>query len=395
MDIDNEQPTDEVIDSETQGTADPSSQEQAAPSMDDTLRTALAGIKARGEEGATQDGDTSADESVGEPPAGMVRDPATGRFVKKPQAADPKSTVAPVIDPKTGKAAEPANTNPDNLEHVGHDGKRYVIDISKAPSSFRADAKALFEQAPEALRREIYKRENDFHRGLSESRTWAGIGQALHKEIAPYEALIRSKGIHAEKVVGTLLGNAYTFATGSPEEKAALVLEIIDQYGITGEAIQKVNQRRSTGKPAVDPQFAGVRKELDEVKGKLRSAEEQREQAAQADANDQAERFLADPKNEFVQEVSATMTELLRKGLAKDLPEAYDKACRLTPAVAAKISAKQQEAERKRRADEAASARKAASANVNRRGTPPDITPKGTIEDTARAALRVIRARSG
>lgn len=363
---------------------------ESAPSMEDTIREGLAKLEA-GE--SLSDEPSESTETSG-------RDPATGRFVGKSGAAPEAGT-----DETADDGAEPPEAEAPELSDEAETGEEAEqpeqtadpgsVDVTKPPNTWRGEAKALYDALPPAVKAEVHKREQDFHRGIGEYRGWAGIGQSLHQVVQPHEPMIREaikagEFESAQEAIGASLNAMAVLRTGSADEKAAMVLNLVKHFGITPESLQAANERMQN----VDPQFAALQQEIRDLrKAVTQRPAEQQPAGPPPEVISEVESFIADPKNEFAKQLRPAMASLIESGLAKSLQEAYDKACELDPGVKAKRAAQQQQAEQKRRADEAARARKAARVNVVRRGQPPTAAPKGTMEDTIRQGLRELRSR--
>lgn len=101
--------------------------------------------------------------------------------------------------------------------------------------------------------------------------------------------------------------------------------------------------------------------------------------------------FAADPKYPYFQDVKVHMGQLIKAGLATDMPDAYDKAVKLNPAIWSTLEAQKAEEAKNQQAADADKARKAAAASL--RGSPlpggssPGTTGQGsTVLDDVRAA---------
>ena len=111
--------------------------------------------------------------------------------------------------------------------------------------------------------------------------------------------------------------------------------------------------------------------------------------AEEANLSQTIEQF-ADGK-EYFEDVRETMADLLDRGLANDLDDAYAKALRLNDDVFSKWQASQQTIQERQRLEQANQAAKAAKASaVSVKGSPTGVTrmpePK-TTEDAVRYAM--------
>lgn len=320
------------------------------------------------------------DDGNGEEPAG--NDPVLG----EPKAAA-GDAAAPAPTPAGTPA--PAGTTPP----VGAPPADPAVTATAAPPrTWRPEAAATWEQIPPAAQAEIAKREEDMFKGLEAYKVDASIGKGLKQAIGRHVPLLQQYNIDPMQQISGLMDAHITLATGSPEQRLVLFQQLAKDYGV-----DLVNAAIAQP-PYVDPQVDRLQKELDSVKSTL-TAEQSRkhEEARQAFAADVA-KFSTDAANPYFAELSQDMAELLEKGMAKDLREAYDKALRLNPIVFAKEQARTQAETAKKAAEEAARkaavARKATSANVRSSAKAGSAaTPLGSIDDTLNSTYREIMSR--
>lgn len=337
----------------------------AAPSMEDTIRATLADINTRGADDQTGKASAATDP---ESSPGRARD-ATGKFAK--------AAATDVGKPGAAIAAAETNTPADAS----------VDKFGEAPKSWKAERKAEWAALPPTIREEIHRREEDFHQGIEKYRGESNNFRALDAVIRPHADIIQQSGQNAIENIGGLLNFQRSLYSGSDADKVQTLLQIASNVGIKPEAIvEGLNNPRLA--PAQDPRYDSLSRELEQTRQML-------SQVQMAPLMSQVESFMADPKNEFVQEpeVQAEMERLLKSGSVQTLRQAYDKACRLSDSVQAKVEQRKRETEAKQKADLAANARKVSSINVRTRGaTPAGSTAKGTMEDTIRATYAAGKA---
>jgi len=313
------------------------------PSMDDTIRDTLRGLES-GEP----------DEAPAETQS-RERD-AAGRFAKTASSA-PADTAEPPVDKKP------------------HDDY---------PVSWQKELADQWAALPEAVRQQVYKREQDFHNGISQYREAAAVGNALWGSIGPHIDTMRQVGVTPQQVVPELMGLWHTMVTGTQEQRRETLLRIAQQAGIDIAG----SQSASTDPQGMPPDLAPVTQRLQQIEHALQQSEQARQQQEYETRLDEVSRFAGDPKNEWFPLVQDEMLAMIRSGYARGLQDAYDKAIRLSPAVAAKQAEKAADEQAKKDAEKAAAAKKAAAANVTRRGTAPVAPRKGTMDDTIREEFR-------
>jgi hypothetical protein len=314
---------------------------------------------------------------------------ADGKFVK--QAAD-----APLTEEAVAAETPEEKTARETAEAAAAEAAKTASppEHAKAPTSWKGTAQAKWDALDPEVKSEIHRREANFHEGIQQYKQWADIGQGFDKEFRPYEAMIRSAGLTPHQLVKNWMGTEYQLKMGTPAEKASLFVEYAGKYGLTPENLAEAYAKAAEGKPAVDPAVKGLQ---DEVK----SLKEQREQELRAvqeretaQIRSEVEAFAKATGHEHYETVKLDMAALMHDGRAKDMQEAYDKACRANPEIHEKLVAQRLEADRAKAAEKAAAAKKAAQTNVQPRGTPPRKPHVGTMDDTLKASYREIMARS-
>lgn len=288
-----------------------------------------------------------------------------GRFLKKDGTVVATEAEADLATPETTE--QPALTG----------------QFAEPPKSWKKETQAEWQKLPESLRAEVYRREEDFHKGIQHYKQFSDIGTSLHKVIEPYGQMIMQAGHTAPALIGDLLSMQKIMTTGSKQERASMAMQILQHTGVSLEELQQLPQQ-----PAMDPNIAALIQEVQTLKGQLTSQSQQREQAELQDVNAEVEKFRTDGKHEHFGSVALDMSALLAQGRASDLQDAYDKAVWANPETREKQLQKHKQELARKQADEAAAARKAAGANVARRGTPPVPVKPGTMDDTIRQTYR-------
>lgn len=327
------------------------------------------------------------------PPEGQIRG-VDGRFVE-----DPTKKTKPAI----GKTAGAAQVAAPAVAKVTEPVKPALgaIDTAKAPTSWRAGAATKFATVDPEIQTEVHKRETDFHKGLQEQKPFADLGRSFHAEFQPYEALIRASGHTPQSLTRAWMNTEYQLKTATPEGKAALFVKYAKDYGIDMAMIQEAATKVAAGQsaePVVDPRFAALEKTLQQVTTHIESTKTEAAQREYKTIESETQAFGQKPENKHYQAVRLDMAALMESGRAETLQDAYDKAIWANPETRKLMLAEQQTAESVKAAEKAALARKAAVTNVATRGSPPATRPAtpggGTMEDTIRANLRAIQART-
>ena len=334
-------------------------------SAQDEVSEELFGSAPEGEE--TTAGKDSAEAAKKEVPEKEVPEAAEGAK-GKPEA---EAATAPPADSATPPSDETSD------------------DSSSAPGTWRKEAKAEWDKLPATVREEILKREADMFRGIEGYRADAALGNTVKQIVQPHLAFFQRTGENPLQLLNNLTQAHIHLSSAPPAQRRELFLQVAKSYGVD-----------LLSEPAyVDPAVASLQTELHTVKSQLQSRMQMEADAERSKLKSQLDAFIADPKNEHVNDVLEDMAKLLQGGVASSLEDAYQKACRLSPAVQAKELARQREVEAQKAkesaAEKAAAARQAASANVRTKSKPASAaTPVGTMDDTLHETLAGIKARS-
>lgn len=344
---------------------------------------------------------------------------AEGKFVK--QAADKPAAVKaddkPVAARTTDKAqATPTQATPTPAAAETPEAGQQPVnaldrDINRPPSTWKPTARAEWEKLPPSVRAEIHRRESDFMAGQSQLLPDAKLGSTMRGVIEPYRMLIEAENGTPEKAVGELLKTAAIFRVGSPQQKAAALSAIGQQWGVDPYLLfpngLAPRQGQQQGQPQPQQQqFRDPRVDQLLAQQQQQDAERQQRDSAErdaiatqfmneADASGQPLRpYLGDVINQMAALVPMIRSENPSLNHKQVLEQAYDRATWANPEIRALLQTQQQQqsdAQRKAANTAAvAGARRAASVNVPRRASNPDPGKPGSLEDTVRETARAL-----
>lgn len=284
-------------------------------------------------------------------------------------------------------AADPAATGTPAAKE-GETGTSTATGL-QPPKTWRPEAAAKFATLPPEVQQEILKREEDIFKGLESYKADASVGKALKGVVQPYLQVFQSQGLDPMQQVSGLMRAHVALATGTPEQKQQFFQHLAKEYGVDLGAEA----------PYIDPQVAGLQKQLSDLQSRLNGREQHEANEARSKLQAEIDSFASDPAHQYFDEVANDIAGLLRSGAAKDLKDAYDKAIWANPITRAKEQARlTAEAEAKAKAEaaeRAKQARKATGANVKSSAKAASGTaPLGSIDDTLNAALVAIKSRA-
>lgn len=265
------------------------------------------------------------------------------------------------------------------------------VPVRKAPSSWKPAAQEAFLKAdrgepltPEEIRlltQEAERRENDFHKGVSEFKSHAERARAYEQVVTPFNGYLQQLGVDAPTAIGHLLKTEYTLRTADPFTKAQEFARLAREYGVD------LNQVAEP--PQYDPQTQYLMEQLNTLRQEQQRFYNQFEQQELAKAQTIIEQMANDGTNfPHFEAVRGDMADLLETGKAKSEKEAYEMAVWMRPDIRTTLI-DQQRAEAQRKAIEAAQVQKAKAASVSVKGSSPaagGVQPvKGSLRDVIAA----------
>ena len=291
-----------------------------------------------------------------------------------PKPAETEAPAAPVPAPE--KPAEPPAPAP-------------VAPAPETPypKSWKPEHQEKWTTLDPALKAEILRREDDFHKGTAPLRQAADFVRRFQEASAPVAELFRS-GVDPIALYSNFANAHATLSRGGPEALTFL-RSLAEDYKIDLNAEV----------PYVDPALRSLQQEVAGLNSQL-SARQQADLAAhRTQVQSQIEAFAADPKNEHFDLVATEMAAFLKADPKMTLADAYAKAVWANPAVRGKLLTAEVEAKKaKAAADEAERAAKAAAASKgsvrNTARTAPATGAVGSMDDTMKETLARIRAKA-
>lgn len=256
------------------------------------------------------------------------------------------------------------------------------------PKTWRPDALLEWEKLSPTVQAEVLKREEDMFKGLEGYKAEAIVGRELKTIIAPYEEVFKQHNVNPMQTMQGLLQAHMVMSTGTPEQKQAVFQQIVSAYGL----------QNPEDAPYIDPQISSLQNKINQLESQLMGFTNQSRVAQLQQTKSEVDSFAADPKNAYFDDVASDIAQLLKSGVAKSLPEAYEKAIWANPVTRAKETARlltESEAAKQLELDKKTEeAKAAAAANVktsHKRGG--STAAKGTMDDTLQETLAKINSR--
>jgi hypothetical protein len=191
------------------------------------------------------------------------------------------------------------------------------------PASWKADAKAHWSNLHPDLKQYLSGREREIERGFSRFDEDRNLGRAMRDALAPYAGNIQKAGVRPHQAVAHLLGFENTLRNGSPEQKLNAIHMLARDYGINLDAVIRHQPNLA------DPTIAQLQSQIRQLREAEHRRQQHHEQQQLAQAHAEVDDFKT--KNPHFDAVRAQMHELISKGAADTLQEAYDMAVWANP----------------------------------------------------------------
>lgn len=288
------------------------------------------------------------------------------------------------------KELEEPSAEPELKEEEAKPLEEVAKEIPQAPQSWSAAAKAEWAKAPDNIRAEVLKREQDMHQALTRHDGELNLGRQMKEVVTPYLATIQAEGGTPVTAVASLLNTAHILRTGTPEQKRAIIINTAKQFNI---------DIASQEEEYVDPTIAQLQREIAQLRelANPQVIENRLRERFEGDrVQSDISAFASDPAHVHFETVKPLMASILNAGQAKDLKEAYDMACMANPQVRSTLeAAKAAELEAKRK-QEIANKKRAASSITGSPAVSSNskvTNPKSTVEDDLRAVMDELESR--
>tara|TARA_R110000868_G_scaffold201579_4_gene449076 strand:- start:538 stop:1518 length:981 start_codon:yes stop_codon:yes gene_type:complete len=260
----------------------------------------------------------------------------------------------------------------------------------QAPQSWAKEKHELWSKLPPEAQEYYEIREKQMLDGLDQYKEHSAFGKQMRDVMNPYKAFLTAQGVDEPKAAQYLLNAHYRLTNGSQEEKANHFRSLAQSYGIDLGGLQPTEQAY------VDPTVKALQDKLHAIESKFANQENSAARQSRERVAAEVETFAKDPKNQYFDECADEISALVQAG--HTLEAAYEKAVYANPVTRAKeiarLHAENDKTLREKSKLEVEAARKAASTNLRNRDTRRAPTePKGTMEDTMRAALAEMRER--
>lgn len=273
-----------------------------------------------------------------------------------------------------------------------------------APTSWKAEEKALWAKVPAEVQQVINRREQDIHRAISAQDEVRTLGNHFMQAANEYAPVLQTRGITPIAFFKEALGIVSQLSHPDPNVRGNMLRQLAHVNNIDPRFLS--GQQPGAPGPAQQPNVPIdqlIQRAVNEqFQARQRAEAQERERAEMQSTNSEIETFRSkvdangQPAYPYFDHVTSLMAAILGGGSATTLEEAYQLAVKAHPETSQLIAqaeaAKAQEAEKKRQAAVAAR-RKTGSIRSGPGGSPAANGSARTIRDELKAAFEEARSR--
>lgn len=252
----------------------------------------------------------------------------------------------------------------------------------RPPTSWTPEAREEWASLSPRIQQEVLRRDREITDAMRVNAESRRFYTDVSQTIQPYMHMIQAENSTPVAAIANLFQTAAALRTGTPQNKAALVAHLIEQYSVDVNALDEAIVARRSGQPPPQAQPAAQQPlhdpRLDAIIQERQAAQAQEMQTLQTET----ETFMNDPANEFAYDLREDMADILelasRRNRKISLHDAYQTAILQHPTISGIVQTRkaaaggQKETEAARRARNAAASLSSDGAPGRESGEGPD-----------------------
>jgi len=291
----------------------------------------------------------------------------------QPPSTEPATVPSPA-DAKTSEVTQPAVTPPASTE-------------LKAPAQWKPTVREEWNKLPRSVQEEVLRRESDNMRLIGSVGPKIRMADSVAQHIAPFKEMLATNGVAEQDFIADVFSSVKDLRDGTPEQKAEVVANIVQSYGIDVHQLDRI----LTGRLQQPPEVLEARRSMARANSIINQQRSNVDQQTAAEADKTIAAFAADPKHEFIDTVRNQMADLIELGHAKSLDDAYKAAIWANPETRQILLEREAQGRAKVKNDRANAARRASSsvrgAPSSGRAAATAIPEGGSLRATLEAAF--------
>lgn len=199
------------------------------------------------------------------------------------------------------------------------------------PKSWKKDLEPYWQKLDPNVMQYVHEREKQALEGIMQYKTAYDPYAQLEQHYKPW---LDHYQIKMPEVTQRLINTHIALMHAPEEQKAQYLQALIKDYNLQPLLQKMFGGASGQPQPQVPPELLN---EVNAIRQKIELRERAEQEAALKESQEAVDKFIADPQNEFAQEVLPDMVRLVKSGLATDLKSAYEQAIWHNPATRAKL----------------------------------------------------------
>ena len=186
----------------------------------------------------------------------------------------------------------------------------------------------------------MHKREREIQLALEDGKEHRKLGESFHHTLGQYMDVLQYENVQDPiQGINHMMGVMRTMQTGSPQQKAKILADFVNVYGVDVRALDDILSgtpaAQQPAQPPIPPQLEQRLSQYDQMVARMQQQDQMAEQQATEMAMSEVEQFGSD--KEFFNDVRHDMADMLefyaQRGEELSLQDAYDRACALHPEI--------------------------------------------------------------
>lgn len=240
-------------------------------------------------------------------------------------------------DGKPLSAKAPAK---DDAAKATEAAERAAAEAGEAPRAWKPATREHWAKLPKEVREQVNSRESEITQFIGQHGAAIQHKRQFDDIVQPFMPFIAAQQSTPMKAFHGLMTTAARLTTGAPAAKAAVIAEIMDNYGVDVKTLDEVLSAKLQGRgplPQQQQQSAGPpewAKPLFNFMSEATTARQTREQRVQQEAAAELAKFETKPFfSDLREDIGLLMQRAAQKGELLTMEQAYDKARRMNSEV--------------------------------------------------------------
>jgi hypothetical protein len=176
----------------------------------------------------------------------------------------------------------------------------------KAPAQWKPEVKEMWNGLPRKVQEEVLRREADSMRLIGSVGPKIRMADEVSQHLQPFAEKLQQNGIGPSAFLGDVFSSIKILASGSPQDRAEVVANIVQSYGVDVRDLDRILTFRIQR-----PEVYQAREVMHRANTIIQQNTAGVEQQSALEAERALAAFAADPKHEFLPDVRELMADLI------------------------------------------------------------------------------------